>query len=117
MKNKLLADTAKVKALSNHLAISERVRRFDAPGEPESWTIAVALKDIEESCNEIFQEQLPPLVAGNLSSSEIDERLHRIGEELRHILYHIHDSRYYAYLLSNDKNIGRGEDEPPKRRL
>lgn len=113
MMNKLLDDAAKVKALSDHLSASERVRIFDAPGEPESWTIAVALRDIEKSCSEIFQEQLPPLVSGSLPKSEIDERLHRIGEELRHILYHIHDTKYYAYLTAGDKATTDDNDPVP----
>jgi hypothetical protein len=102
MTAKVLDNVDKIKELSERLSKSERVSRYNKPDEPESWTIALAFNDIEESFIKIFDEQLPPLLQGDLSTSMIDQHLHAIGEEFRHILYHIKDCAYYEYLWPDE---------------
>ena len=54
--------------------------------------------DLEDSFRTFVQEQLPKLRGGNLGPGEVSDLLEEIGEEFRHIVYHIQNSRYYRYL-------------------
>jgi hypothetical protein len=79
-----------------------KVRELDRPGEPEASTLAHAFLDLEESFRRFINEQLPELTRGDLSDQEVCDRLHEIGEELRHILYHIRDPRFFQYLFTEE---------------
>jgi hypothetical protein len=98
MKRKTILSAEKVKALSYKLSKCENVTKFNKLGEPESWTLAISMKDLEESFVKFLDEQLPQLVNENLTGSEINDLLLDIGEEFRHILYHIKDPKFYEYL-------------------
>lgn len=78
-----------------------RVREFDRPDEPEASTLAHAFLDLEESFKRFINEHLPELTRSDLSEQQVCDRLHEIGEELRHILYHIRDPRSYEYLFAS----------------
>jgi len=104
MRARLLNDVSKLKALSDRLSQSEKVTNYDKPDEPESWTIAIALKDIEESFIRVFDDHLPSLLNDDLPKSMVNDRLHAIGEEFRHIIYHIKDCKYYEYLWPETQN-------------
>jgi len=93
-----------LKLLSDVLRRSRKVASFDRQGEEASDTVAYALLDIRESCDKIYKTHLPALETQGISSEDIDNIMLEIGWELEHILYHIKDSRYYAYLLSHCKN-------------
>lgn len=45
---------------------------------------------------------LAKLTGKSLGPNEIYPILHDIGEELRHILYHIKDPHYYRYLFGEE---------------
>ena len=94
----LLEDTAALKALAERLAQCKAVTRFDADEEHEAWTLAHAFADLEESFRRFLEEQLPRLTSGQLTGPEIYDLLLEIGEEFRHILYHIKDPKFYQYL-------------------
>jgi hypothetical protein len=98
-KRKILADPAKIKALADKLSRCEQVTRHDSGKEPEAWTLAHSFADLEESFRKFLDEQLPTLAEGPLDSSSINELLLEIGEEFRHILYHIKDPKFFRYLL------------------
>jgi len=78
------------------------VSRYDTPEEAEAWTLAHALLDLEQSFVTFNRELLPALERGALSSEGILDTLHSIGEEFRHILYHIGDPQFFRYLQSDD---------------
>lgn len=89
----------RIKALANIFAMCEQVTRYDTATEKEAWTLAHALNDIEESFIKIFAEKLPLLMTSSvLTSAAINDVLLDIGEELRHILYHVNDPAFYRYL-------------------
>jgi hypothetical protein len=71
------------------------VRCYDPPEEEEAWTLAHALLDPEESFVTFNRKLLPALERGALPSEGILNTLHSIGEECRHILYHIGDSMFF----------------------
>ena len=87
-----------LQALAERLAQCKEVTRFDTGEACEAWTLAHAFADLEESLRTCLEEQLPRLTDGQLETSEIHALLLDIGEEFRHILYHINDPKFYRYL-------------------
>jgi hypothetical protein len=64
----------------------------------EAATLAHAFSDLEVSFRKFLDEQLPRLVTAKVSPGEVKDLLLDIGEELRHILYHIRDPKFYKYI-------------------
>jgi hypothetical protein len=89
---------ANLSQMAQNLSVCEQVRQYDTSEEKEAWTLAHAFLDLTESFRKFSEEQLPKLSAGQMDSNQVNDLLLEIGEDFRHILYHIFDSRYYAYL-------------------
>lgn len=87
-----------VVALGQLLDLLPEVRRFDEGEHHEASTLAHAFADLEEAFTRFLTEHLPNLTQGTVEVSELPELLLDIGEDLRHILYHLADSRFYGYL-------------------
>jgi ribosome-associated toxin RatA of RatAB toxin-antitoxin module len=103
---RLLESVAEVKRLAEFLSQCEAVTLFDTDDAKEAWTLAHCFADLEMSFRAILDQHLPALLSDrSRSEDETEELLHAIGEEFRHILYHLKDPRYYRYLL----------DDPGKR--
>ncbi len=49
---------------------------------------------MERSFNQFLESYLPKLVDENLSDQEISDLLVEIGEEFRHVIYHIKDPEF-----------------------
>jgi hypothetical protein len=95
---RLLGDAVVLKGLAERLSTCKAVTKFDVCEEREAWTLAHAFADLEESFRRFLEEQLPRLAQGQLKESEVHDLLLEIGEEFRHILYHIKDPKFYRYL-------------------
>lgn len=65
------------------------VTKLDGGDEPEARTLAYSLLEIEESCRR-YVEHLGKLEVVDDAARQLEE----IREELRHIAYHIRDSRF-----------------------
>lgn len=87
----------KLKSVTRNLEKSERVTKHSTKEENQADTLANALIDIEEALKKI-KEQIPTLYLKDLTKDEVDDLILELGEELRHILYHINDTRVYDYL-------------------
>jgi hypothetical protein len=74
------------------------VKRLDDADHSEAEALAHAFIDLESSFQKFVQEQLPKLVDADLTSEALHDLLLDIGEEFRHILYHLKDPRFYRYL-------------------
>jgi hypothetical protein len=103
MGNQLL-DMDGTQALAEQLKriprITESVRRRGERSiDAEAWQIATALADIEESAATLFTELVPKLLTVPPESEEAEDLLTDIGEEYRHILYHIRDTTLFDYLF------------------
>ena len=92
-----LLTTENTIALSERLSSIASVNRFDTPDEPQGVTIAHAVADIQRSCHDVLEVIMPQLIAAS-SVTDIEDALTDLGEELRHILYHVRDTRYFSYL-------------------
>lgn len=89
----------KLKILAEHLDTCEGVRNYDvAEGEKEAWTLSHGFLDLAQSFRVFLDYQLPKLQNEHLEPDQIQNLLLDIGEEFRHILYHINDLRFYGYL-------------------
>ena len=94
----VLASGDAVSDLARRLSRCERVARFDTDTERQGSTLAHSFSDLEGSFRKFLLELLPRLTAADSDESEIERILLDIGEEFRHILYHIRDPRYYRYI-------------------
>ncbi len=98
-RQKVLDDAAQ-DALANRLARLATVTQFDRRDEPQGWTLAWTFSELEGSSAAFLDDHIPRLVRNDLTDDEIIDVLHAIGEEFRHILYHLRDPAYYGYLHS-----------------
>ncbi|MDQ1639479.1 MAG: hypothetical protein QOF62_2818 [Pyrinomonadaceae bacterium] len=94
----LLRDPAVIKRLADRLSKCREVTKYDHGDEKEAGVLAHSFADLEESFKTFLNEQLPRLLDDQATPSEMCDVLLEIGEEFRHILYHIHDPRFYEYL-------------------
>lgn len=83
--------------LARKLEIVPQVARLASADEPGGWRVAYSLMEMDGSMSRIQE------VVMRIRSEEVDaEQLHGllidIGEELRHVLYHVKDSGFYDYL-------------------
>ncbi len=101
----LLGDGASVKALAERLATCEAVSRFDTAEEREAWTLTHAFSDLEGSFRVYLDALLPRLVQGDLSPEEVHDLLLDIGEEFRHIAYHLNDTRFYTVYMAQERAV------------
>ena len=109
-----LMTAGSAKDLADRLAKVPSVSQFDLAGEPQGSTIAHALSDLEDSFSLVLSDLLPKLLDQTKSADELDDLLLDVGEELRHILYHIKDTRYFGYLVSDDDDQSTSEASSPK---
>ena len=101
MDNPMLADPEKINELARILARYECVSRHDQRDEVEAGTLASGFSDLEKAFRRILQELLPKMIVGKLSEREALDVLLLIGDEFRHIDYHLRDNRFYSYLWPN----------------
>jgi len=98
MSERHLDTVDRVNQLAARLRQVLAVRRHDQGGEKAAAEIAQGLSDIEESCHALLFQHIPRLTASDTETGDVEDILLDIGEELRHILYHINDISYFAYL-------------------
>jgi hypothetical protein len=85
--------------LSRNIEKCKRVTRYSTETYNEVDTFVHALIDIEESLKQIINEDIPKLYLNELNEEDIDDIILNIGEEFRHLLYHIKDTKVYNYIL------------------
>ena len=102
----LLGTPAAIAAAADILSRSAKVRSHDALDEPQGYALAYNFSEIEESCKKFVDVQLPELLAKSGDVSTMERRLIEIGEEFRHIIYHITAPSFYAYLKNEPDEQG-----------
>ena len=85
------------KLLIQTLMKSSNVNSLDGEIETEAGNIATSFIDIDESCMKV-SSLIDRLQQNEILKETIDEILIEIGEEFRHILYHLRDMKFYNYL-------------------
>lgn len=103
MKNLLLLSKMEIKKkLAETLSNCQDVVKYDSADEKESWTLVHSFSDLEISFRKIFDTLLPAILQVKKSGSDVNEILLEIGEEFRHIRYHLSDPKFYKYLLEKE---------------
>ena len=92
----------KLKIITRNLEKCERVTKLSTKEENQADTLANALIDIEDTLKKI-NVHITKLYLNDLKSEETDDLILELGEELRHILYHINDTSVYDYLNTNNE--------------
>ena len=90
------SETLKEAALARRL-VAARV----APNEESAWALAHALTDIGQASTTLAQ-LITSLHEGEAADNELADALTDIGEELRQVLYHIHNAPGLDYLTAGD---------------
>lgn len=88
-----------IDVLGERLSKLEKVSGHDEGDHKEGYALALSFHDWEESFRELLDVHFPKLMSKDLKTEEIENILFDIGEEFRHILYHIRDPKTYRYLL------------------
>lgn len=99
----LLSDTQQVKRLAERLAHLQGVRRFSGETHDEAWALATALADLEATFRSVVEDLLPSLVLNTLGDDQLHAVLLDLGEEFRHVRYHLESSRFYSYLAGSNE--------------
>jgi hypothetical protein len=84
--------------LANRLEECPAVTRFDEGDNKEAWTLAHAFMDLEESFRKYLDELLPQVVDPTTKEERLVEVLLDVAEEFRHVLYHLHDPKFFRYM-------------------
>lgn len=95
---RLLKNGLAINALADFLIKCPEITQHNHGTHIEAGAIAHAFSDLEDSFHAFLDDQLPRLIKGQLKPSEIQNTLLDIGEEFRHILYHINSLKFYSYL-------------------
>ena len=95
-------DAREIKILADRLAAMANIKKYNSNQRDEGTTLAHALSDIEHSCTVLNNHLIPLMFENSLTDEKMCEVLLEIGEELRHIVYHISDSEFYKYLVNEE---------------
>ena len=84
-----------LKELSINLSKLPNVKQY---GDEEAWGLADDFSDLDKSFRVLIEELFPCLMDDNLSVDDLQDAMTDIGDEFRHIVYHIGNNRFYRYL-------------------
>jgi hypothetical protein len=92
--------------LASHVQAMPAVERFvhirgAGSIKEEAWEIAHGLADVQESALRIIDNLIPRLLQAAPEGEEAEDLLYEIGEEYRHILYHISNTRFFGYVVTD----------------
>jgi hypothetical protein len=113
VQNKVIGTPQDIGRLADLLSKCPEVTRYDAGEHKEAWALTHSFADIEGSMLVFLGEYLPKLTRGDLAPGEVYETLLDIGEEFRHILYHIiEQQKFYRYLLPEGTDSAKPPTNP-----
>ena len=87
------------KELAERLSQYPQVSRYDSETNREAWTLAHSFLDLAESFQRFLSEQLPALEQRATTPERTIEILQDIGDEFRHIEYHLRQPQYFRHFL------------------
>ena len=103
MSERAKEDVAHLQSLAARLERSPRVRRRAAGEKLSAGEIATeaadSLIDIRRSA-EVLADLLPKLLSQEPESEAFDDTLDDIGEELRHVHYHIANTKLFDHVVT-----------------
>lgn len=87
-----------VKELSLKIKNSKVIKKNLPKWKHEADVIAISLLEIKQSFEKIYKDYIYRFK----TERKIDDILLDIGEEFRHVLYHIRDMKYFSYLFGDN---------------
>jgi predicted short-subunit dehydrogenase-like oxidoreductase (DUF2520 family) len=103
MKSKyLFQEPEEINRLAEIIAHSNDLSKFDKENEPTAWNLAYTFSELEGTIRKILDQYLTKLNSDDLQPAEVYELLLEIGEEFRHILYHLRDAPFYSYIFDSE---------------
>ena len=109
--DRTLSGARQIVQLAERLSRISEITKLNRGEEKEAWTIAHAFSDMEESMFALTQSYFPKLLAEKMPVSDLVILLQEIGEELRHIVYHLSDMRYYQYIWPDREDMSTENEE------
>ena len=94
-----LAEQTAWQLLERRLADCAAVKKLSSENWDEASTLVHSLADLEESFEKYASELLPRLLAAGSDQDAIQDVLGDIADELRHVLYHIQDPKFFRHLM------------------
>ena len=88
----------KIDRITEILQRCKEVARYNNNKYIEAGYLAYSFNELTESFQKLTEELYPKLDNKKLDSDQIYDILHDIGEEYRHIIYHIFDNKFFKYL-------------------
>ncbi len=98
MKKSPLRDPQARSSLQERLQQCPEVARWDEGEWNEAEVLVHAFTDLEESYTTLVENLLPRAASDEVMGEELVDLLAEIGEEFRHILYHLRDPKFYRYV-------------------
>ncbi|MDZ4865242.1 MAG: hypothetical protein SGJ01_17620 [Gemmatimonadota bacterium] len=97
-------DLTELETLVKQLSAAPKLIELGKPLGPEgtdelATELAAGLMDVRRSSDRIFRELLPRLHELQPTDEDFADVLHAIGEEYRHIYYHLRHTRFYDYVV------------------
>lgn len=93
------------------LALTARLRALPKLAQPEyggadhaAEITAHAVADIMESASRLVVKVLPTLLDA-ATSDELEDALIDVADELRHIVYHAKDAKYFAFIFDDRERL------------
>ena len=93
----------KLMAITENIRKIRRITSHNDGNENEVQALSHGLVDIEEAIKGMGN-LINELYASVLPEQEVEEILIDIGDHLRHIVYHVRDTKYYEYLDFDTKS-------------
>ena len=94
----LINSTDSLRLVAENLSKVASVKSLSTSDDDESWALTHDFENLESSCRTLIDDLFPKLLVANMPPTEREDLLTDIGEELRHIAYHIGSNKYYRYL-------------------
>ncbi len=85
--------------LAKRLEKLESITQYDDGDEKEAGALIHALSDLEDSFHKLLFELFPRLAESNIEGDELEGQLFDIGDEIRHIYYHLKDPKFFRTYL------------------
>jgi hypothetical protein len=87
-------DVDRIRTLSQKLERIPRVQKLKLGDEPGGWRLAYAIVEIDESARRVTSNLIKRVQEAE-KLEEIEQALHDLDDELKHLVYHLRDSGFF----------------------
>ncbi len=88
-----------VNSLTKRLENLQIVSKYNEGDEKEAYTLAYTFSELEDCFHKLLYELFPKLREKDVSGEKLRDLLFEIGDELRHLNYHLKDPKFFRVYL------------------